>query len=330
MLRSTTYLPYRATTRLNQIRLLHCSRPTYKKHAAPNTPQNEVEPPSHLAAESKMPHKEQVLFKKEPRQPLKKAPFLSNHNVEKSLYNMALWKRKIGQMCIKIFWIDMDKTRAGSVAGSTYYGECKKQALCYPNEPLLDTAKFYYETLRLPRTFTQWFQITTLHYWLLTVRMRAMPFKYGKNYQQKLVDRFFSDMEMKMSTEMGINSNRIIEGYLKDYHTQMLGAVASYDEALVTDDITLAAALWRNVFNGNPEVDLRHVEALVGYCRSQLYVLDKMCDRDFGFGLFQFVPPHKVVRPLTKAQETELRERVKARFANYTLPSEQSVLSLDE
>lgn len=327
MIRTGLWLLCRAGQRPSQLRALHTTLSLANKAGKDI---DEIEAPSNMASESHMPQKEQKLFKKEPRQPSKKAPFLSDNVIEDKSYTMSLWQQNFGQAFIKIFHIDMDKSRSGPVAGSIYYGECKKQALCYPNEPLSETAKFYYETLRLPRTFTQWFQITTLHYWLLTVRMRAMPFKYGKNYQQKLVDRFFKDMETKMSQELGINSNRIIEGYLKDYHTQMLGAVLSYDEALVTDDITLAAALWRNIFNGNPEVDIRHVEALVGYCRSQLYVLNKMCDREFGFGAFTFVPPNQVVRPLTKAQESEMRARVKAKYELETLPSEKSVLSLDE
>ncbi|ODV81916.1 uncharacterized protein CANTADRAFT_3973 [Suhomyces tanzawaensis NRRL Y-17324] len=296
-----------------------------------NQPQKDLETPLELANQSTLPKTQPKLLKKEPRQPTSKNPFLSDHKIENDPnYKMSGLMQSIGQLVIKIFSIDMDKTRAGPVAGSLYYGECKKQALYYPNEPLSDTAKFYYETLNLPRSFSQWFQITNLHYWILSVRMRAMPFKYGKNYQQKLVDRFFRDMELRMAQELNISSNRIIEGYLKDYHTQMLGSIVSFDEGLMTDDITLAGALWRNVFNGNPDVDMRHVEALVGYVRSQLYVLNKMSDREFGFGKFKFVPPNEVVKPLTKAQEEELRAKVKAEFDSHNLPSQRSVLSLDE
>ena len=262
-----------------------------------------VDAPSKIAQESSLPTIEQDL-KINPRQPKKKS--------------------------VRMFNIDMDRSRAGPVAGSVYFGECKRQGMVYPNEELSVTAKYYYETLGLPRSFSQWFQITALHYWILSVRMRAMPFKYGRNYQQKLVDRIFSDLELRMAEELGISSNRIIEGYLKDYHTQLLGAVVSYDEGLMTDDITLAAALWRNIFNGNPNADMRHLESLVEYVRAQLYVLNKMTDREFGFGKFRFVPPDEVVKPLTKAQEEQLRERAKEEFSNLKLPSQRSVLSLDE
>ncbi|CUM52309.1 uncharacterized protein AC631_03865 [Debaryomyces fabryi] len=293
---------------------------------------NEISAPSKLALESTLPKVPQVSnSKKPPRKPTAKSPFKSSNKIENDPnFHMVQWKQNIGQWIVKAFKIDMDRSRAGPVAGSEYFGECKRQGMHYPNEPLSNTAKFYYETLNLPQSFAQHFQITALHYWILSVRMRAMPFKYGRNYQQKLVDRIFSDMELRMSEELKINSNRIIEGYLKDFHTQLLGSVLSYDEGLMTDDITLASALWRNVFNGNPNADMRHIEALLEYVRSQLYVLNKMSDREFGFGNFKFVAPDEVVKPLTEAQEEELRVKAKEEFANKTLPSQQSVLSLDE
>lgn len=290
----------------------------------------EVNAPSKLAEESSLPRVHHDL-NITPKAPKYKRPFLSENKIENEPgYKMGGFKQMVGQAVVKLFNVDMDKSRAGPVAGSIYYGECKKQGMIYPNETLSPTAKFYYETLDLPRSFSQWFQITILHYWILSTRMRALPFKYGRNYQQKLVDRLFRDMELRMAEELGINSNRLITGYLKDYHSQMIGCVLSYDEGLMTDDITFAAALWRNVFNGNPNVDMRHVEALLGYVRSQLYVLNKMTDREFGFGYFNFVPPDQVVKPLTKAQEQELKERVKLMFEEKTLPSQRSSLSLDE
>lgn len=309
-----------------------CLRSNYSKLTSTSKRANEdIEPPSTLAGSSTLPHIDQILLKKPARKPVKKSPFLSSNAIESDPnYRMGSFLQNFGQSLIKVFNIDMDKSRAGPVAGSKYYGECKKQALYYPNEPLSDSAKFYYETLNLPQSFSQWFQITALHYWILTVRMRAMPFKYGRNYQQKLVDRFFRDMELRMAEEMGINSNRIIEGYLKEFHKQLLGCVLSYDEGLVTDDITLASALWRNVFNGDPNADMRHIEALLSHVRQQLYVLNKMSDRQFGFGDFKFVEPNEVVKPLTTAQEQELKAAVKKSYLVLDKPSLRSQLSLDE
>lgn len=310
------------SVRMARARYVHRGSPIFNK--------DEMTSPLQVAKDSSLPHIAQEL-KHPPRQAKKKAPFLSDHKLEaNSGYKMSSFAENLGQLLVRVFNIDMDKSRAGPIAGSYYFGECKRQGMFYPDEPDSDTAKFFYQTLALPRSFTQWFQITALHYWILSVRMRAMPYKYGKNYQQKLVDRIFKDMELRMSIELGINSNRIIEGYLKDYHTQLLGLVVSYDEGLVTDDITLAAALWRNVFSGNPNADVRHVEALLGYVRQQLYVLNKMTDREFGFGRFSFVSPDQFVKRLTKAEEEKLREEAKVAFATRTAPSDRTVLSLDE
>ncbi|EMG50205.1 CBP3 Protein CBP3 [Candida maltosa Xu316] len=284
--------------------------------------------PNKLASESHIPFVKQNLYKKEPRQPQAKAPFLSEQ--EDNYTGISGWREKLGQFVVSTFGIDMDKSRSGPVAGGKYFGECKKQALFYPDEPLSDSARFYYETLKLPQSFSQQVQIMILHYWILSVRMRALPYKYGKEYQQKLVDRIFSDMELRMSTELKIKSGRTIENYMKDYHTQLLGCVLSYDEGLMTDDITLASALWRNVFNGNENVDLRHVEALLMYVRSQLYVLNKMTDRAFGFGYFSFVPADQIVKLISKEEEEMIKEATKKEFAGMTLPSQQSVLSMDE
>jgi cytochrome b pre-mRNA-processing protein 3 len=290
--------------------------------------QDTIEAPSKLASESHLPFIKQNLYKKEPRQPKTKAPFLSEQ--EDSHAQLSGWKEKIGQFVVSTFKLDMDKSRSGPVAGGLYFAECKKQALIYPNEPMSDTAKFYYETLKLPKSFSQQVQIIILHYWILSVRMRAMPFKYGREYQKKLVDRIFTDLETRMATEIAIKSNRTIENYLKDYHAQLLGCVLSYDEGLMSDDITFASALWRNVFNANENVDVRHVEALLVYVRSQLYVLNKMTDRAFGFGKFKFVPPDQVVQPISPQQEELIKQKTKEEFASMKLPSQQSVLSMNE
>ncbi|KAG7663883.1 CBP3 [[Candida] subhashii] len=291
--------------------------------------QDPLDAPMRIAEESTLPFVEHDL-KIKPRQPKKKLPLLSEHKEENPDYKMSDFKQRIGQFVIDTLKLDMDKSRAGTVAGSVYFADCKVQGLIYPDEPLSDTAKFYYKTLRLPTSFAQQTQITFLHYWMLSVRMRAMPFKYGKLYQQRLVDRIFKDMELRMSSELGISSNRVIEGNLKDFHAQLIGSVLGYDEGLVTDDATLAAALWRNVFNGNPNVDMRHVEALLAYVRSQLYVLDKMSDREFGFGKFRFVPPNQVVKPITSHQLEIMRQKAKEEFAKLNSPSHKTVLSLDE
>ncbi len=270
---------------------------------------------------------------KAPVKPKTKRPMLSDSKYEKEGYELSGFMKNIGESVISILRLDMDKIRAGPIAGSVYYAECKKQGLQFENEELSESAAFFYEDLKLPRTFSQWFQITALHQWMLSVRMRAMPFKYGRNYQQKLVDRFFRDMELRLNEEMNVNSSRITDQYLKDYNSQLRGLVCSYDEAFVTDDVTLAQALWRNLFNAQKNVDMMHLEAMVSYVRGQLYVLSKMSDRDFAFGKFKFVSPNEVVKRFTVEQEAEILKKAKEEYepqeGKKILPSERSSLSYE-
>lgn len=253
---------------------------------------------------------------------------------EKDGFEVPHWKKAFGETFVSLFHIDMDNVRAGTIGGSKYFYMCKDQGLQFTDEPLSETARFWYETLGLPRTFAMWFQITTLHVWLLYVRMRAMPFKVGKNYQQKLVDKLFKDIELRLSEEMNVLSGRIRDTYMKDFHSQMLGMVFSLDEALAqkSDDV-LAAAIWRNIFNGDKNVDIVKLEAIIRYVRMQLYVLDNISDRAFGFGDFEFVGPNETVELLSPEDIAQLKKMTKIKFEpenGKILPSHKSKLSLDE
>ncbi|CCD25472.1 Cbp3p NDAI_0F01530 [Naumovozyma dairenensis CBS 421] len=257
---------------------------------------------------------------------------LAHSKYESKQYQLPKWKEALGEFVISKFNLDMDKIRAGPVAGSYFYNICKEQGLQFEDEPLSNSAKFFYEDLNLPRTFSQWFQITILHEWMLFVRMRAMPFKYGRNYQQKLVDRTFADIELRLFEEMKVNSGRIVDQYLKDFNSQLRGAVFAYDEGFFTDDATLATALWRNLFAGRKDIDMVHLEAMVRYVRSQLYVLNQLSDREFATGKFKFVPINETVEILTSNEEAVMKEKVIQHYENLDknpniLPSERSKLS---
>ncbi|CAB4255359.1 Cbp3p [Maudiozyma barnettii] len=264
----------------------------------------------------------------------KGAPIVRGKNSTTTEYKLPKWKEALGEYVIKTFGLDMDKIRAGPVSGSYYYSICKEQGLQYENESLSDSAKFFYEELKLPRTFSQWFQITALHEWMLFVRMRAMPFKYGRNYQQKLVDKTFNDIEMRLFDEMKIVSGRIVDQYSKDFNSQLKGAVFAYDVGFYTDDTTLATAVWRNLFGGRKNIDYTHLEAVVKYIRSQLYVMSRMSDREFALGKFKFVPATEKINKLTVAEEKEMKEKIIKKYeeldkSGLLLPSDRSNLSYD-
>ncbi|GAA6007813.1 hypothetical protein JCM10207_004882 [Rhodosporidiobolus poonsookiae] len=123
---------------------------------------------------------------------------------------------------------------------SDYYDRCAERGE-------IESA-FFYEECSLPPSFQTWFSITTLHVWLLSVRLRSLPAPLGRTYIQELINHMFIDLELRIRGPYAVTQSRLIKGYMKDMLEQYHGATAAYDEGLVRGDAVLAAALWRNIF----------------------------------------------------------------------------------
>lgn len=102
----------------------------------------------------------------------------------------------------------------------------------------------------LPPSFQTWFSITTLHIWLLSVRFRSLPVPLGQSYLQELINHFFIDVELRIRGPYAVTQGRLIKAHMKDMLEQFHGACAAYDQALLSGDTVLAAAMWRNIFGG--------------------------------------------------------------------------------
>lgn len=109
---------------------------------------------------------------------------------------------------------------------------------------------FWYKECALPASFQTWFQLTNLHIFLLLARFRALPSKEAHTYSQELINHFFIDTESRMRERFGVQTSRLVKGYMKDLHLQHRGSTVAYEEGLATDDIRLSAAVWRNVWGG--------------------------------------------------------------------------------
>jgi cytochrome b pre-mRNA-processing protein 3 len=99
--------------------------------------------------------------------------------------------------------------------------------------------------------------------YILTVRLRLFPASHAPAWHQHLLDHFFFAAEARMETLHGLSSQSIRTRYLKDLFIQWRGVLAAYDEGLVRGDAVLAAAVWRNIFKAQEEVDAVKV-AMVG------------------------------------------------------------------
>lgn len=83
--------------------------------------------------------------------------------------------------------------------------------------------------------------------------------------------------------------------YLKDLFVQWRGLMAGYDEGLMKSDAVLAAAVWRNVFKADEEVDLRGLGMVVSYMRRVLRTLESVDDEVIVSGRIRFGDPSSEV-----------------------------------
>ncbi|PWN25022.1 hypothetical protein BDZ90DRAFT_281998 [Jaminaea rosea] len=113
---------------------------------------------------------------------------------------------------------------------------------------------FWAGECHLPPTYQSWFQVTNIHIIILLIRLRDLPPHLSRVYQQELVNHFFIDAEDRMRQRFGVQTARLVKGYMKEMHNQHRGALLAIDESIAMlgndgqGDSRLAMALWRNVF----------------------------------------------------------------------------------
>ncbi|RMZ89016.1 hypothetical protein DV736_g3753, partial [Chaetothyriales sp. CBS 134916] len=149
-----------------------------------------------------------------------------------------------------------------------------------PTEESIDSIWFDTDSgFGLQPSFSTWSQVTFLHMYLLTVRLRAMSSAANfKLYQQYLLEHFSQAAEEKMMLLHTISARGIRNQYLKDLFVQWRGVLAAYDEGLIKGDAVLASAVWRNVFKGDEEVDWEKVARVVAWMRAVIAELSRVED----------------------------------------------------
>ncbi|KAB8349474.1 hypothetical protein FH972_023501 [Carpinus fangiana] len=198
---------------------------------------------------------------------------------------------------------NVDLTRASC---TTLFKECARQAdysipqafianaeipKTTAGEDLGEGTGWWYEALRLTPTFNTWAQITFLHMYLLTVRMRYFSAEDAQRWQQQLHDAFFLEAEHRMNIFHGISSRAIRNRYLKELYNQWRGVLGAYDEGLIKGDAVLGTAVWRNIFKADENADWRDVALVVSFMRRGLRALDKAGDATIATALVRFGTP---------------------------------------
>lgn len=150
----------------------------------------------------------------------------------------------------------------------------------------------FFKELGLLPTFSTWSQVTFLHMYLLTVRLRALPTRESiQTYSRHLIDHFSHNAEHRMDVMHDLGSRSVRNKYLKDLFIQWRGIIAAYDEGLIKGDAVLGAAVWRNLWKASPtgpdgkEIDWTKVAWVVAYMRRVLSELSKMDEADLVIAL---------------------------------------------
>ncbi|PLB47020.1 putative ubiquinol-cytochrome C chaperone [Aspergillus steynii IBT 23096] len=153
-------------------------------------------------------------------------------------------------------------------------------------------AGWWYEDLGLLPTFSTWSQVTFLHMYLLTVRLRALPSHESfQTYSRHLIDHFSHNAEHRMDVLHGLTSRAIRNKFLKDLFIQWRGVLAAYDEGLVKGDAVLGAAVWRNLWKASytepdgTELDWARIARVVSYMRRVTSELSQVTEADLIFQL---------------------------------------------
>ncbi|PGH17981.1 hypothetical protein AJ80_04602 [Polytolypa hystricis UAMH7299] len=185
---------------------------------------------------------------------------------------------------------------------------------------------WWYKELGLLPTFSSWSQVTFLHMYLLTVRLRDLPSNDNfLTYSRHLLDHFSHNAEHRMTVFHDISMRGVRNKYLKDLFLQWRGIIAAYDEGMVSGDAVLGAAIWRNLFKASAtdangeEIDWEKVACIVAYMRRALTDLSRVPEADLlsaigggplgnkGGGIFG---PKPADRSLAAARSSLMAEKV--------------------
>lgn len=170
-----------------------------------------------------------------------------------------------------------EKQRMGILTGTGPPKTASGEDIGVPVPETIISSSFWFDDLGMRPTFSTWSQVSYLHMYLLTVRLRAVdsPAVF-QNYQRYLLEHFSNTAEDKMNILHGMSARGIRNRYLKDLFLQWRGLLAAYDEGLIKGDAVLAGAVWRNMFKGDEEVDWTKVAVVIAYMRRVTTMLAKV------------------------------------------------------
>ncbi len=128
----------------------------------------------------------------------------------------------------------------------------------------------FYANLDVPDTVNGRFDMLVLHLWPVLRRLRAVE---AADLAQELFDRFCADMDGNLR-EMGVG-DLTVPKRMQAFGEAFYGRTAAYDAALAAGDDAFAAAIARNVLNGEHPGSAARIAAYVKTALAALEPLDR-------------------------------------------------------
>ena len=145
----------------------------------------------------------------------------------------------------------------------------------------------FYENLGIPDTANGRFDLIALHAFIVMKRLKYTGTD-GSRFSQALFDYMFVDLDKNLR-EMGVG-DLAVGKKIKELAAAFYGRVKAYDFALEHTDISLEAALKRNIYLDN-KPSSQQLSAMVSYVRELSETSDSWSLEQIIEAQFDFKPP---------------------------------------
>ncbi|ERL91181.1 ubiquinol-cytochrome-c reductase complex assembly factor 1 [Dendroctonus ponderosae] len=166
------------------------------------------------------------------------------------------------KMLNKLPFMNIERIRAQSSAYLLYENVVDK----------LDYVELF-ERYELPDTFFSWFAITELHVWMLCARAMAEG-DLGQLIRNSIVEALWVDVARR-TKQLGDVNPAALRAQVEELSHQLQATFIAYDEGIQSDDIVLAGAIWRRLYQMQ-YASPHHVEDFVRYVRQHMAQLDRL------------------------------------------------------
>ncbi|KAF7491667.1 hypothetical protein SSS_04004 [Sarcoptes scabiei] len=127
----------------------------------------------------------------------------------------------------------------------------------------------FFKVIHLPDTFVSWFSVTRWHVWMVACRCMAIE-STGLVIRNQLFERMWEDTSNRLD-KLHYIKRRQKFSFMQDFNSQFAATLFGLDEGILSSDIVLAGALWRNLLGISEEVvDPVVLDFMIQYSRLQL------------------------------------------------------------